>query len=487
MRPAFLIYRKSGLPYSGGFEQLLRQEKTLYEIGEERSDLPVTCFEGVFPDWAYDYVKDGGIAFVSGAGGNTFSFDSGFKCRANVEHVDLSDLGQGKTRICSMICVFAGAGKGEVTLHENRSIKDGLRPGFYPVFLYKKLGKGTIIYTGVDFSSLLTCEGDDLRNTSDVLDFDERISSIDKAGVSAALRNILKEAMNMAGLPYLSLAYYPDGARNVFAYSIDGDGLLTKGVEDLIAVSKKTDTKFVFYINWQLCHDDPDIYNKLKKIEENNIVASHGYIHNGKDGYDENKKDLEKFDAWMKDLGVEYVKSYAAPRGMYCADLGKALKDMGYRHSRDFGFAVDDHPYFPYREGVQEAPLQIPCDGFNVCRWMLKNKEQSLPMPSAEEILTAYIRLIDRKLELDRPLLFFCHPQYFGLYAAAVYPKMVDYVKSKGVMLTDYVSYGDFWIRRDACSYDAKWEDGKLDIVKDDWSDDVVLYIDGADEYEYQR
>lgn len=478
MRPAFSIYKGNG-PCSGGFEQLLRQEKTLYELRDGRSDLPVTCFEGVFPDWAYAYVEEGGVAVVSSARKDTFKFDSGFACRASVEYIDLSEYDMGKARICSSISVFKGSGKGELTLHENRSIKNNRKPGFYPVFLYKKLGKGTVIYTGVPVSELLTCEGSDLRQTNDVFDFDERIASIDKAKIKAALREILKEAMHMAGMPYLSLAYYPDGAKNIFAYSIDGDGLLSEGVDALLEVSKQTDTKLVFYINKELCETDPQLKEKLMKISERDIVASHGGIHNGKDGYEENISDLEAFDDWMAELGVGFTRSYAAPRGMYCQDLGKALRDKGYRHSRDFGYAVDDHPYFPYCEGVQESVLQIPCDGFNICRWMLKDQDEGLPMPKAEEIIDSYRKLIDLKMRRDQPLLFFCHPQYFGLYAREVYPQIVAYAREKGAVTSDYVAYGDFWIERDLCEYDADLKDHKLIVEKEKWSDAVRLCIDG--------
>ena len=480
MRPAFSIYKPDNYSYSGGFEQLLRQEKTLYTVSDHREDLPVTCFEKDFPDWAYEYVEDGGIAIVSGADKNTFTFDSNFLCKANVEYIDLSEFNQGKARICSMISVFGGAGKGELTLHENRNIKNNRRPGFYPVFLYKKLGKGTIIYTGVPMSELLTCEGSDLRKTSDVLDFDERIASIDKQKIASALRVILKEAMNMAGYPYLSLWYYPDGAKNIFAYSIDGDGLLTEGVNNLIEVSKQTDTKFVFYINKELCGSDPELKEKLIRISENNILASHGAVHNAHDSYEDNIKDISEHEEWMNSVGVPFVKSYASPRGMYCQNLGIALKDSGFRHSRDFGYAIDDYPYYPLNEGVDEVPLQIPCDGFNVCRWMTKNEDLGLPMPTAEEIIGSYKKQIDLKIERKLPLLFFCHPQYFGLYSKEVYPEIVSYALSKGAITTDYVSYGDFWISRDECEYDAQYSDGKLEIRKEKWSDEMRICVDGV-------
>ena len=101
-------------------------------------------------------------------------------------------------------------------------------------------------------------------------------------------------------------------------------------------------------------------------------------------------------------------------------------------------------------------------------------------MPSEEEVYASYVKQIDYKLKMDQPLLFFCHPQYFGLYAKTVYPKIVEYAVSKGAMLSDYVSYGNYWIRRDQCCYDAKIVDGKLKIETLKWQDDVRLCIDGV-------
>ena len=479
MRPSFAVYRQKDQEYSGGFEQLLRREKTLYSLCENETDDPVICFEHVFPAWAYGYVEKGGIAVVSGAGKNTFGFDAGYTSRASLAYIDLSDFNQGKTRICSSVCVFSGEGKGKLTLHENRTIKDNRYPGFYPVFLYKKLGKGTIIYSGVPLVQLLTHEGSDLRQTSELLDYDEHVSSIDKQKIAAAVKNVLVEAMHMAGLPYVSLWYYPDGARNIFAFSIDGDGLLQEGVDNLIEAAEQTDTRFLFYISKQLCEQDPDVKKKLQDIGKRNIIASHGGIHNGKDSYEENLEDLRILEEWLDSMNIGFVKSYAAPRGMYCHSLGKALKDAGYLHSRDFGFVIDDYPFFPMNEGIQDTVLQMPCDGFNVCRLMGFHEEKGLPLPEAEEIITDYQKLIDYKLERDLPLLFFCHPQYFGLYAKEVYPQIIAYVRNKGVLTTDYVSYGDFWLLRDNSEYDADYTEEGLKIDIRHMDPEVRICVDG--------
>lgn len=479
MKPAFAIYRPQNSEYSGGFEQLLRQEKAIYRVIDEKGNEAVTCFEGIFPDWAYDYVKEGGIAIVSGAGRYTFRFDTGYVSKAAVEYIDLKDFNEGKARICSVVSAFTGEGKGELTFHENRTIKQGRRPGFYPVFLYKKYGKGTIIYSGVHIAGLLTLEGSDLRQTSERIDFDERITSIDKCKLASALRQILKEAMHMAGYPYVSLWYFPDGAASLFAYSIDGDGLLSEGLDNLIEVSELTNTKLLFYINRELCGSDPEIREKLERIAKTNLLGSHGSIHNAKDSYEDNLDDLKDVEEWVKSLGFVLDRTYAAPRGMYSHNLGRALKECGYRHSRDFGFSLNDYPYFPAWEGEFDTVLQIPCDGFNVCRLMGRHEEQGLPLPTTDEIIAFYKTLIDEKIEKNLPMLFFCHPQYFGLYAKKVYPVIVDYAKEKDAILSDYVSYGDFWLARDACEYSLEEKDGKIEISVTKKDPHVCLCIDG--------
>ena len=83
------------------------------------------------------------------------------------------------------------------------------------------------------------------------------------------------------------------------------------------------------------------------------------------------------------------------------------------------------------------------------------------------------------KLERDLPLLFFCHPQYFGLYAKEVYPQLIAYVREKGVLTGDYVSYGDFWLLRDQCEYDADCTEEGLQINIKHMDPQVRICIDG--------
>ena len=186
-----------------------------------------------------------------------------------------------------------------------------------------------------------------------------------------------------------------------------------------------------------------------------------------------------EFDEWMKSLGVDYIKSYASPRGMYCHNLGLALKDMGYSHTRDFGYSVDDYPYFPMTEGEVCAPLQLPSDGFNVCRLLIRNKDAGMPEPTVEEMLDMYKKLMDLKAERDLPMLFFCHPHYFGLFARELFPAMVDYAKSLGAVATDYIAYGDFWLERDGTVFEASCSDDKLTVDFAKKPSSVRLCVDG--------
>lgn len=465
---------------SGGFEQILRQEKTVYEVStQEGSDAAVTCFEEFFPDWGYDYVKQGGIALVSGARKQTFSFDSGFVCRAGIEYADLSFCGEGQARVLTTVSVFAGEGIGSFTLHEKRPIWDKEYPGFYPLFLCKKLGKGEIWYTGLPMAALLTCEGTTLRRTNSAYDFDERIVSIDKQKISTALKSILKTCFKRAGVPYCSISAFPKGYRSVFAYRIDADGLLSEGVNQLNRCAQMTDTKFTFCISKSYCETDPDAAAKLRETAKYNRIVSHAGKHNALDTVEENLQDACAFEEWMASMGILFEKQFAPPRGMYCANLGRALQAKGYRHTTDFGLSVDDFPFFPMIEGEQVGPLLIPVDGYNVCRLIKKHEEEGKKPATPEEVLQHYIRLTDEKLSKGLPLLFFCHPQFFGLIAEAVYPKLVEYVRERNVYLTDCVEYGDFWLRRDSVDYG-------IEECEEGWKitgalpEEFVLCVDGC-------
>ena len=476
MRIATGVYQNRG---SGGFLQFLRQEKTPFFQTEQRPDCPVCLFEREFPDWGYDYVESGGVAFVCGADKHTFAFDSGYLTRASLEFADFSFCGQGNARVLALAGIFEGRGVGLLTTHENRASIRGRHPARYPVLLEKKLGAGALFYTGLPLTALLTAEGSTLRRTSDLSDFDERIASVDKDKLEAALRWILRRCFRAAGAPYVHLWYYPDGARNVFAYRLDGDGMAEPGTQNLMRAAKEARCPFTLYVSGEFCAGNREEERKIAEFGQYNEIGCHNFVHDAMDSLQENLDSLERFERWMEEIGVPFQRVFASPRGMYGVNMARALTARGYRHSSDFSLKAGGFPFYPVLDGEPFGPLQIPVDAFNVCRLWVQCGELGREKAGAEEILSRYQALADQKLSQGTPLLFFCHPQYFGAVAPQVYPRLVEYVRARGARTTTLTRYGDFWAERDGVRFEAALEKGCLRVTGN-FPESVRLRVEGC-------
>lgn len=467
---------------SGGITQLLRQEKTPFEVVEGPSDCPVVLFEGCFPDWAYRFMENGGVAVVLGAGRSTFNFDSGFVAPAAVEHLDLSFCGQGRARIASMVNLFRGEGLGSMTMHENRVIHFDMYPGFFPVFLWRAHGRGGVFYTGVPMSALLTAAGDTLRRVNDLTELTERVSSIDKPQLEGCLRRVLSLAFQKAGLPYLRLWYYPDDAPSVFAFRIDGDGMEPDGMDALIDSSREAGVPYTLYISESSAREKPVYIESLRRAASMPDVfelGSHAGLHNLYDSYEDNLQNLLSMERWMEDIGVAFDRVFCAPRGMYNPNLGRALSALGYRHSSDFGLSYGGLPFHPYLEGEQVGPVQVPVDGFNVARLTTFCGERNIPMHSAADILDYYLQAARQKISRGTPVIFFCHPHAYGRLSREIFPPLAAEVRQWGVAPTTMTRYGDFWLRRDAVRYTAELRGGEL-VIEGDVPADISVQVLGA-------
>ena len=462
---------------SGGLLQFFRQEKTPFEIIKNSAEYPVIFFDEIFPVWAYDYIRNGGVAFVCGADKWTFDFDSGFVSQASLEYINLSCFGLDDTRIVSTVSLFSADNCiGSFPLHENRIQRDDTVPGLYPVIIINKIGKGTLLYTGIPFFRLLTVEGSTLRFEDQSHPMSERISSIDKNKLEIALRRILELCYKEAEFPLVRLWYYPNNADSVFAFRIDGEPMLPESSSALAESAISADLPYTIYISGERNEHTEGAAKRILELSKSNEIGSHAFHHNLVDGFAQNRENLRNCEIWLAQNGIPFQKVFAAPRGMYSADLGRALDSLGYKHSSDFSLAVSSLPFFPMVAQEQRGPLQLPVDSFNVLRYQKYCQETGLSPPSPTEILDIYLRLSEYKLANHLPILFFCHPAAFGMMSKEIYPDLVNFMRQKGVYPTTMIHFGDFWCKRDASEYAAYFENNELHI-ECDLSEEISLYV----------
>ncbi len=447
---------------SGGFTQLLRQQKTPFTT-ENITKAPLILAEGALDESLISYINSGGMVILTDASPDILPFESDFRGRAVIEYADMSQIGEEKVRINCAVNLFYGVGDGEFTVHEDRVLKHGRRPGYYPIFLTKKIGEGMLCYSGMPLSELLTVFGDTKRVVNKFTDMTERITSVDKHMIERFLVFTIKNMLAKKDIPFIRLNYFPKGYTNVFAFRIDGDGLLGEKTENLSKVAKEHNMPLSFYLSRQLSGDE-DIKTAFK-IDEMHELCAHNDVHNMLDNLDENIESLEKMEEWLSYHNINIIKGFAAPRGMYNLNLGLALKEKGYLYTCDFGFAIDGLPFYPYHFGSQQGVLHLPVNGFNVERYSIYCKEVGKEMITEDEVVDYMIKIVDEYTKINQPILLFSHPAVFGDMIDKVFPRVISHIESLPIQKTTITQYAAFWERRDNVQYKAYLKDNKVDII----------------------
>ena len=448
-----------------GWKILCEQEKTPF-IVTDRPDCPVMVFDGETPDWFAQFMTDGGIAIVTDCHPLHLPFEVEYVGDASVEQVDLTELGSNIARVQCLSRLYRGAGYGKIRVHENRVSKTGIIQDEFPVFIFVRYGEGGCFFTGLPMARLVTAMGDTLRASTSFSNFSERIASIDKHHLLKAMREIVIRALHLRDLPYIHLGYFPGDYQSVIAFRIDIDGVFG---ENLIHISKSAlrhGFQLTFFANKSLCKDDEEFLRKIDRIHE---IGNHANVHNLFTDYDSNLRNIQECKAWLADLGIEDNRIFSAPRGMWNYSLHRALNDLGYLYTSDFGAAIDGFPYFPYLDGIRSRTLQIPVNPFSAERaaiWMSEDEKQEI---SAEYIAEFYTRIIEENFHQGYPIILYSHPEKFGLIADYVFEQINQKITSMNLWKTNLTRFADWWFHRDKIDYCVEYDPStRKTVIKGD-------------------
>lgn len=446
---------------SAGWKILCDQEKTPYVV-TDRQDCPVMVFDGETPDWFARYMSDGGIAVVTDCHPELLPFEVTYSGDASIEHVDLTDLGSTLARVPCLTRLYGGTGYGKIKTHEKRIHKTGMIQDEFPVFLFARYGRGGCFYTGLPVARLVTALGDTLRESTSFSTFSERMASVDKHYLMKAMRQILILAFHYRGLPYVHLGYFPDDCQSALAFRIDIDG--TFG-QNLMRISKSAlahGFTLTFFANKSLCEEDEQAIQQIDRAHE---IGNHANIHNLYSDYESNLRNIQECRDWLASLGIDDHKIFSAPRGMWNYALHRALNDLGYRYTSDFGAATGGFPYFPYVDGQKSSTLQIPVNPFSAERaaiWRWQEERQDV---SAEYIADFYLKIIDENYRQGYPNILYSHPEKFGPMADHVFGQINQKIANMKIWKTTLTRFADWWFKRDRIDYSVEYDPSTRKIV----------------------
>lgn len=450
------IYNGEG-SRTDGWQIVCEQEKIPHRLTDV-PDCPVILFERCVPDWLGDFMEKGGVAVVTDADPKLLKFSTDYVCEASIEYADLTELESKNARVQCLVNVFNGSGLGKFTLHENRVLKYGIEPDVFPVFLFHPLGKGGCFYTGLPMTRLVTAVGDTLRNTTDLVEFSERVISVDKHFIIKALRFILIKSFEQRGLPYVQLWYYPEDYQSAFAFRVDVDGIYGNHLGMISKAALDNDIKVSFYVNKMLCEPEKEKLFEVHKVHE---VGNHGVVHNLYTSLEDNKENITGCCEWLKNLGIENGPWFVAPRGLWNYNLHRALEDSGYKYTSDFGYCIFGFPMYPYFKGQRMNVLQIPIDPFSTERAFNLAIEKNKVEPSQEFILDYFINSMEEQYGLNMPVFLYSHPQWFGPMASYVLSKIKAKLDSMNIWRTSLTGFYEWWTRRDRVSYTAEFDENE--------------------------
>lgn len=421
-----------------GWRRILAQEGLPYLESEEPIS-PVTVFATRLPSWFESYVSRGGTALVSGAA----------KLDGLLLHSQPAVIHRfrppGRDAWCrapAIVRLFEGPGRGEMRLHEDRKVRGGNEPDRFAAVLSKGIGEGTVIFSGIPLTELLTAAGDSLRQFSPFTDVTERVASVDKAEVADTLVWMLQTGFRQAGLPYVRPVRFPDGVASVLILRVDVDGLFGDRARRLAEVSTRCGIRASFFFNGSLCEEHP---GDLGGWWQGHEVGNHGYMHDVFEGVDENRVNLERGAAWVRQvIGVE-APTFVAPRGLWNRGLEGALATLGYRSSADFGLEFDSLP-FRTAEGI----WQVPVHPYSPERAHVFAEDHGLPPPTADIVRRHYLNVLASQAQRGRPVHVYGHPEVLGAMADEVVPALADAAHERGIPSLSLAGFLDWWKERDA-------------------------------------
>jgi peptidoglycan/xylan/chitin deacetylase (PgdA/CDA1 family) len=351
-----------------------------------------------------------------------------------------------------IVHLHEGAGGGELRVHEDRVVKHGLVQGRYPAVLHRRVGRGHIVWTGVPLTALLGAHGDRLRPVAPWSEVTERASSVDKAGVAETLAWMVHQAAQHAGLPIVRRAAWPGGAPSVFVLRVDVDGAFGDRARRLGEVAEAHGVRATFLLNRELIDRHP---GDLGSWLDAHDVGQHADLHDLHDVLEDDRRNVAAGEAWVRGLTGRSPVGFVAPRGLWSPSLDRALAELGYRWSSDFGLATDLRPFRP-----TGPVLQVPVHAYSPERAVHWARENGRPAPGADDIRRHYLRHLDEQVRCQRPVHIYGHPEVLGEVAPAVLPPVIRRAEQAGLPKLTLAQLVSWWEQRERAQPSATWSVG---------------------------
>ena len=297
----------------------------------------------------------------------------------------------------------------------------------------------------------------------------ERVSIVSKGIIRTHIQKALEYLFHKRDLPFVHLWFYPDGARNIFSFRIDTDMGTEEEIISLNNLLQDYNIPATWFVETKSSQDRIESFLNLKNQE----IAYHCYRHKAFLSYKKNEEDIKTGLKILEGIGIN-PKGYAAPYGKWNKTIARLIDDFNFSYSSEFDFAYDTLPIYPFYNSSFSKALQIPIHPVSVGRLHWGGH-------SEENMIKYFFSIIEQKLFLDEPIIFYTHPFEKKLNVfAKVFEKIHSYNSENYISnnsLTEKIStlsfseYTEWWKKR----LDVKWNSEEKD-------EDIFISANNSDE-----
>jgi peptidoglycan/xylan/chitin deacetylase (PgdA/CDA1 family) len=277
----------------------------------------------------------------------------------------------------------------------------------------------------------------------------ERVSQVSTGSIRHIIQRALEHLFHSRELPFAQTWFFPKGEKNIFAFRVDTDSASKAEIEELYQICRRNDISATWFVDTKSHQNWIGYFSEM----ENQEIGHHCYEHRVYSDSYATRLDMEKGLSILKKTGVTPT-GYAAPFGEWNSQLGQLIPEIGFAYSSEFGCAYDDLPFFPHFGTVFSKTLQVPIHPVSTRRLQLAKY-------NATQMVDYYLGVIQQKLFLNDPVIFYDHPIH-GHFR--IFEQIFSEVRKKNILNMTLLDYQSWWRKRLNAGWRATFERGKLAI-----------------------
>ncbi|MGQ9678935.1 MAG: hypothetical protein ACUVUD_06635 [bacterium] len=295
----------------------------------------------------------------------------------------------------------------------------------------------------------------------------EDVAITDRGGIRRLISAYIKQFAQTANLPFIKLSCVPGAFMSMFGFRVDTDFSSPSLIEKAVRLAEKVQMRWTWFVTTE------DSLLRLKSIIK--IIAAHDVQlhcnhHLVYPDLHRNKMNLLKGKEILNQIGIIPVGA-AAPFGVWNENLQRALEELGFKYSSEFGYSYDDIPGRPLVNGKLSSVLQIPVHPISLGRLA----EMKL---SRKDIFEYYRQIIDLQCARGEPCFLYDHPKWIVHYYD-VLKDVLEYGVERCGSWSTFTDYYRWWEIRESVSYEIKIEEEGFNlIVKGECPDATYLTVE---------